>query len=150
MATNRQSGSIVFTGARAIFYLGGTPFAYATDVSGSEEILREEINVLGQLEPVEYAETGYRVTLRCRNFRTIPRDNQPGQGHLKSQGIFPKFHEILTSGELTASIVDKVSNEEIARLTRVKAATRNWTVSARTVFAEDITFNAIRDTSGEI
>jgi len=151
MADKRKTGSLVFTGARVRFFFDGKLFAYASDVSGSEEILREEINVLGRLAPVEYAETGYRVTFRCRNFRTIPTgSSNPERGNLKNMGVFPKYDDILTSGELTAVITDSITDEVIVHLTQVKAATRSWTVNARSVFAEDITFTAIKDIAGEV
>lgn len=151
---DRPTGSKVFTGARAIFKIGDMEIAYATEVSGSEEILRQEIEVLGRLAPLEYAETGYRVTLRCRGFRTIPwseasKGEGTAVGHPKKSGIFPKYDDILTSGEMTVTVYDKITNEVIANYINVKAATRNWTVGARTVFSEDITFVGERDISGE-
>lgn len=130
-------GSRVMTGARAIFRLDGNQIAYASNVTFNENIQLEEVNVLDRLETLEHAEVGYRVDLSCTSFRV---QNES----VKQLGIMPRLQDILTSGEITAEIVDRVSNAVILLMEGVKLESRQSTVDARGVMTETWTFRGIR------
>lgn len=123
----------VMTGAKAIFRLNGNQVAYASSVTFNESIQLEEINVLDRLEVVEHAETGYRVDLSCQNFRVA---NQS----VKQLGLMPKLGQILTQGELTAEVIDRVSGATILLMEGVKLESRQTSADARGVMSETWTF----------
>ena len=135
--------SRVMTGARAIFRINGTKVALASQCSFSESIQLEAVNVLDKLEVEEYAEVGYTVDLQCQAFRIQSQS-------VKQLGIMPKLNAILTSGEMTAEIVDRVTNSVILLMEGVKMESRQSTVDARGVMTETWSFKGIKssDESG--
>lgn len=135
----------LFTGARARFLLNGQKVGYARNVSGTEEIQYEPANVVDNIQVEEHVPVGYTVSLSCSLFRIVGKT-------LKSQGWFPSLganveehlSNILTSGALVATIEDNQTGEIIATFEQVKIATRNFTIDARGIVGEDVTFVAIR------
>lgn len=135
----------LFTGARARFSINGVKVGYATQVTVSEDINYEDIEVMDNIEVEEQVPTAYRVTMSARFFRIIGET-------LKSKGWFPKvganseehLTNILTSGDLSATIEDTKTGKLFATVEQVKVAGHNWTVDARGVVGEDATFKAIR------
>jgi len=126
-------GSKVMTGAKAIFRVNGSQIAYASNVSYNENIQLEEVNVLDKLEVEELAEVGYRVDLSCQSFRV---QNQS----VKQLGIMPRLEDILTSGELTAEVIDRGSNVVLLFMTGVKLESRQTTADARGLMTETWNF----------
>lgn len=133
--------SSVMTGAKAIFSLGGIQIAYASSVTFNENISYEPINVLDRLEVLEHAETGYTVDLSCQTFRVA---NQS----VKQLGLMSKLPQILTQGELVATIIDKNTLSTIMLMTGVKLQSRQSSVDARGVMSETWSFVG-RQTSDE-
>jgi len=128
-----DSKSVVMTGAKVIFLLDGNKVAYASNVSWNENITYEPINVLDQLEVAEHAETGYTVDLQCQNFR-VPNQSVKGLGYMSS------LSQILTQGELTASVVDRDTKAILLLMTGVKLQARQSAVDARGVMTETWSF----------
>ena len=134
-----------FTGARARFSINGVKVGYARSVNVSEEIEYQPVEVLDNIEVEEFCPVAYRVTFTCSLFRIIGET-------LKSQGWFPStgtnteehLSNILTTGELSAQIEDTKTGKVYATIEQVKVASHNWTVDARSIVGEDVTFNAIR------
>lgn len=139
----------VFTGARARFMLDGVPVGYARNVSVSEEIQYEPIEVLDNIEVSEFVPVGYRVTFTASKFRLIG-ETLKSNGWMPNTGKNTEQHlsNILTTGDLTAVIQDTKTDSPAAKgmatLEQVKVASSNWTIDARGVVGEDITFNAVR------
>jgi len=141
----------IFTGARARFSINGVKVGYARNVNVSEEIEYQPIEILDNIEVEEYVPVAYRVTFTASMFRIIGET-------IKSQGWFPAvgtnkeehLSNILVTGELSAQIEDTKTNKVFATLEQVKIQTHNWTIDARGIVGEDVTFNAIRvkDESG--
>lgn len=121
------------TGAKAIFRLGGIQVAYASSVTYNENIQLEEVNTLDKLEVLEYAETGYRVDLSCQSFRVADQS-------VKQLGFMSKLSQILTQGELTAEVVDRISGSTILLMEGVKLESRQTSVDARGVMTETWSF----------
>jgi len=160
MATN------TFSGARAVFKVRDKQVAYASGVDGSEEIMYEPVDVLDNIEVAEYVPVGYRVTLNCAVFRTIdgvtakgPNNKEPppaappesaGFGALKKPaiGIMPRStgapSEILTNGAMGATVGDRITGQTLYNFDEVKAATLNFSITARGIVGQNVTFNAIR------
>ena len=139
----------IFTGARARFSLNGVRVGYARNVSVSEEISYEPIEVLDNIEVEEFAPVAYRVTFTCSMFRVIGET-------IKSKGWFPltggnteeHLANILTQGDMTAIIEDTKTGTVFATLEQVKVQSNNWTIDARGVVGTDLTFSAIRTKDG--
>lgn len=127
----------VWSGARARAKIDGNIVGYATDVSGSESIAYEEVDVLDLLEVKEYVPVAYRATLSCRIFRVI------GQS-LKALGIFPTEENILTSGDLTFTVEDVLTGNTPVQFEGVKAQEKSFDISARGIVSDNATFVAIR------
>ena len=135
----------VFTGARARFLIEGVKIGFATNVSGSEEIDYENVEVLDNIQTQEHVPIAYRVTLTASRVRIVGRT-------LKSQGFFPSvggdpeehLKNILTNGELGVQVEDNETGSIFASYEQVKVASHNWTINARGIVGNDMTFVAIR------
>ena len=123
----------VMTGAKAIFSINDTAIAFASNVSYNENIAYEPVNVLDRLEVAEHAEVGYTVDMQCQNFR-IPNAS------VKQLGLMSTLPQILTQGELKATIVDRVTGAVILLMTGVKLQSRQTNVDARGVMTETWSF----------
>ena len=153
-----------FSGARCIFKVQDQKVAFASGCDGTEEILYEAVDVLDRIEVAEYVPVGYRVTFNCNVFRTIQKRsvitgvgtvgaNTPEEGTLGSLkydtiGIFPRStgnpSNILTNGALNASITDRLTDTVLYKLEEVKAQTLNFSITARGIDGQNVSFNAIR------
>ncbi len=126
----------VFSGARARFKIDGVPVGFAAGVSGSESIDYEPVDVLDLLEVREFVPVAYRATLSAQVFRVIGKS-------LKALGIFPKQDNILTSGDLTCTIEDRLTGETMAQFEQCKAQEHTFDVTARGIVSENVTFVTI-------
>lgn len=129
--------STTMTGAKAIFRLNGTQVAYSSSATWNENIQLEEVNTLDRINTLELAEVGYRVDLSCQTFRV---QNQS----VKQLGIMPRMEDILTSGALTAEIVDRVSGTVLLLMEGVKLESRQTTVDARGLMTETWNFRGTK------
>lgn len=123
----------VMTGSRAIFRLDGSKVAFASNISFNENIQYEPVNVLDRLDVVEHAEVGYTVDFQCQNFR-VPNAS------VKQLGIMSKLQNVLTQGELTSEVQDRVTGATILLMTGVKLQARQTTVDARGIMTETWSF----------
>jgi len=152
-----MSQSEVFSGARAVFKIGGKPVGYALGVNGTTGINYQPLNVLGHLETVEHVPTAYTVELSAnlariaKATRLTETANYPGlrtdiEGNLSSPQIMPSFgangSSILTSGELTAVIYDIVTKATLYTIQGVKCAQKAWDIQAGGMVSENCTFVA--------
>lgn len=126
----------VFSGARARFKIDGVPVGFAAGVSGSESIDYEPVDVLDLLEVKEFVPVAYRATLSAQVFRVIGSS-------LKKLGIFPQEQNILTTGDLTCSIEDRLTGENMAEFQQCKAQEHTFDVTARGIVSENVTFVTI-------
>ena len=141
--------SNTFTGARAVFYIGATPVAFAGGMSGEELIDYEPIDVLGLLEVREHVPVAYRVSLSAQIFRVIGDS-------LKAQSIMPRQDDILTTDTLTAAVKNegkgkygsqsKLPNATVQLFQEVHCSGHTFDITARGVVQENVSFVAIRTT----
>lgn len=127
----------VFSGARARFKVNGQIVGFAAGVSGSESVDYEPVDVLDLLEVKEFVPVAYRATLSAQVFRVIGKS-------LKALGIFPKEEDILTSGDLTCTIEDRLTGETMAQFEECKAQEHTFDVTARGIVSENVNFVTIR------
>jgi hypothetical protein len=132
-----MAASKTFSGARAVFLINTVPVAFAGGVSGEEMIDYEPVDVLTLLEVREFVPVAYRTSLNAQVFRVVGDS-------LKKLGILPKQEDIITSGDLTAAIQDKVTNQTLALFQGVRCAGHSWDVTARGIVQENVTFVSIR------
>jgi hypothetical protein len=125
--------SKVQTGPRTIFRLGNEKVAYASNASWEENIKLDPVEVLDKLDVEEFAETGYSVSMTCESFRVAKKS-------VKQLGIMPTFSKILSQGELTAEVVDRVTGATLLLMTGVKLQGRSTRVGARDIMTETWTF----------
>lgn len=125
------------TGARVVFRVNGTKVAFANAVNYTVSHQHQPVDVLDQLEPAEYAETGYTVNFTATMFRV---SNQSAL----SIGLRPKLQNILTQPELTAELVDRVSGATLFLIQRVKCTQEDFNVDARALGQLTLSFVGIK------
>jgi hypothetical protein len=126
------------SGSRARFKINGEHVAFAGGVSGEESVDHEPVDVLNLIEVFEFVPVGYRANLSANMFRFV------GQS-VKVLGIFPLESNILTTGEMEASVEDTLEEGRTAYLFQgVRAATRGFDLNARSLATENLSFVAIR------
>ena len=129
--------SNVFSGARARFKIDGVIVGWAGGVSGSESIDYEPVDVLDMLEVREFVPVAYRATLNATVFRVIGES-------LKKIGVFPRLEDILTTGDLTCAIEDKMTGNTMAQFEKCKAQEHSFDVTARGLTSENVTFVTVK------
>lgn len=132
--------SATFSGARAIFLIDAVPVAFAGGVSGEEMIDYEPIDVLNLLEVKEHVPTSYRVSLNAQVFRVVGES-------LKKLGILPRQEDIISSGDLEATIQDDArvaTGRTIALFQGVRCSGHTFDVTARGIVQDNVSFVAIR------
>lgn len=135
----------VFTGCRARFMIEGKKVGYATNVSGSEEVRYDPLEVLDNVEVEEFVPVGYTVTFTAALVRIVGET-------IKSQGFFPKtgvdtethLKNILLQGDMSAVIEDTKTGDKICTVQQMKMQSRNFTINARGMVGKDCTFVATR------
>ena len=130
----------VLSGARARLMIEGVPVLYATNVSYSEEIQYDPVEVLDLLEVAEFVAVAYRVTFTSQHVRVVTNTIKNRDGI----AIFPKLTDIIGAPELTAAVEDNVTGQVISNIERVKAARYTVNIGARGIVLTDVEFVAIR------
>jgi len=131
---------LVLSGARAVFLINGVKVMYATNVSLSEEIQQDPVDVLDQFETAEFVPTGYRCTLSAQMVRVITNPIKLRDG----VRLFPRVEDILSAQEMTATLMDRVTDTVLANVERVKAQRYSLAVPARGIVMSDVDFVCIR------
>jgi hypothetical protein len=136
----------VLTGARALFSIDGVRVGYARNVSIGEAVTYEPIQVLSNVETEEFIPTGYDVENFSASMFRIIGETIKSLGWFPSNGANTEEHltNILTSGDLTASIEDTSTGKIFANVEQVKVQSHSFSIDARGVIGEDVNFVAIR------
>jgi hypothetical protein len=129
--------SITSSGARVVFRVNGQKVAFAQALNYSVAHAHQPVDVLDQLEPAEYAETGYTVNFTATMFRVATQS-------AISLGLRPKLQDILTQPELTAELIDRVNGQTLALLERVKCTQEDMNIDARSLGQVTLSFVAIK------
>jgi len=135
----------VLTGARARLSINGVKVGYCRGVTIGEDWENFPIEVLDNIEVEEFVTVAYRVTFSASMFRII-KDSIKSKGWAPKGGVTKdeRLKNILTSGEMQATIEDTSTNTIWGQVEQVKIASHNWTIDPKGVVGEDVTFNAIR------
>jgi len=125
------------TGARVVFRVNGQKIAFANALNYTVAHAHQPVDVLDQLTPAEYAETGYTVNFTATMFRV---SNQSAI----SLGLRPKLQNILTQPELTAELIDRITGATIFLIQRVKCTQEDFNVDARSLAQLTLSFVGIK------
>jgi len=131
---------LVLTGARARLLINGVKVALATNVSYSEEIAHDPLEVLDDFAVAEHVPTAYRCTFSAQMVRVITNTIKNRDGVV----IMPRLEDILTAEELTATVEDAGTGSVLANIERVKAVRYTNNIGARGMVLTDVEFVAIR------
>ncbi len=130
-------GAETFSGARALFSVNSIPVGYSKSFSGSDAIQYEARHVLGLLQVSEHVPVSYAANCTATFFRIIGKD-------VHSQGIMPTLENVLTAGELSCAVTDKLTNQSPFQFTGVKANENAFSVDSGSLVSETMSFVAIR------
>lgn len=138
----------VFTGARALLSVGGVKVGYATGCSFREEIELQPVEALDNIEVEEHVPVRYRVSGSMEFVRVVGPDGTSP----KEKGWFPvggtnnvsRLTNILTSGELTVTLLDTALQKTVAQMERVRFSSNNMQVQATGIVGTNVDFVAIR------
>lgn len=135
--------SLTSTGARLVFRVNGQKVAFANAVNYTVAHAHQPVDVLDQLTPAEYAETGYTVNFTANMWRVSDQS-------ALALGLRPKLQNILTQPELTAEMIDRITGKTIFLLERVKCTQEDFQADARSLAQLTLSFVAIKqsDESG--
>lgn len=136
---------LIFTGARARVIVEGAAFGFATNVSASEEIQYDPVEILDNIEVQEFVPIAYRVSLSASRVWVVGET-------LRKQAFFPKgggssnerLRNILTQKDMNLLIEDNQSGSAIALFEQVRVASHNFTIAARAIVSQDVNFVCIR------
>jgi hypothetical protein len=129
--------SHTFSGARAIFFVNGLEIGFAGGVSGEEMIDYEPVDVLNLLEVREHVPVAYRTSMNAQIFRVVGNS-------LKAQGILPRLEDIITSGDIEATVQDSVTEQTVQLFQGVRCSGHSFDITARGLVNENVPFVAIR------
>ena len=125
------------TGARVVFRVDGAKVAFANAINYTVAHAHQPVDVLDQLEPAEYAEVGYTVNFTATLFRVSFKD-------AIGVGLRPKLQDILTQPELTAELIDRITNVSLMLIERVKCTQEDFNVDARSLGQLTLSFVGIK------
>jgi hypothetical protein len=130
----------ILTGARARLSINGVKLALCMNVSYGEEIQHDPVEPLDQYEVAEHVPVAYRVQFSAQMVRIITNSIKNRDGVV----IFPTLENILSHGEMTATVEDPTTGTVLANIQRVKATGYRANIGARGIALEDCEFVAIR------
>ena len=125
------------TGARVVFRVDGKKIAFANALNYTVTHAHQPVDVLDQLEPAEYAETGYTVNFTATLFRVSAKDPI-------SLGLRPKLQDILRQPELQAELIDRVTGATLFLMERVKCTQEDLSIDARNLGQLTLSFVGIK------
>lgn len=131
---------LVLSGARARLNIDGVKVALCMNVSWSEEIQHDPVEPIDQFEVAEHVPIAYRVTFNGQLVRIVTNTIKNRDGVV----IFPELRNILTRGEMTATVVDSPTENVLANIGGVKCTRYTNNVGARGIVMEDVEFVAIQ------
>lgn len=130
---------LVFTGSRARLSIDGVKVALAMNCTYGEEIQHDPIEPLDTFSVAEHVPISHRVNFTAQMVRVILSAIKNRDGVV----IFPRVQDILSRGEMTATIEDPTTGTILANVQRVRAARYTQNIS-RAIVLTDCEFVAIR------
>jgi len=136
------------SGAAAKLLVNGVVVGRATGVSASETITQVPVQVLGEIDVVEYEPVSRDVTFTADVVRISLDAVNKSSGSLQSQGAWPRGGtvEVINFPEMTALILDITKDPEqvIYKIEGVSPETRTWRVDQGSIMTVNASFRARR------
>jgi hypothetical protein len=129
----------VLSAPRAKLLVNGNEVGYASNVSATENIALQRVDVLGDIDSKEIVPVARSVSVQA-GFVRISGES------LKDLGLIPRGGtiDVLTFPELTLEVFDQVSDQPVWRIEGCRAESRNWTVQAGSIVTSNASFQARR------
>ena len=155
--------SNIMTGARARFQIDSQTVAYVSGVNVSREFALSDIDVLGQLETADLAETGHKCSFSISLFKAVnPKDgelpkhatapvkgkeaaiNSPAGYGLDSSSQAVGLDPMKMQIGFQAEILDEISGATLFVMEGCKFESGSGQVDARGVWSGSWSFRALR------
>lgn len=133
---------LVASGARVALMLDGKKLFYCYGCNWSEEVVRDPIEPIDQLEVAEHVPLAYRCTFTSQHVRTVGNPVK----NLNGVKVMPRLGDILTAGTLTGTVKDRVTNKVLATVKDVEFTRYDTRVANRQIVMTDVTFVCIKIT----
>jgi hypothetical protein len=122
-------------GARALVSVNGKVVGIFNSLSYDYTLDLQPINILGRFSPAELVHTGAEpVTVRASGWRVV------GQGPHVVASV-PQIQELLTTGYIEFTVLDRTTNQRVAKIHSVKSTGYATSFTAKT--AQEVTFNYV-------
>lgn len=131
---------LILTGARARLSFDGVKFALCLNVNYGEEIQHDPVEPIDQFEVAEFVPVAYRANFSAQTVRIVKNTLKNRDGVV----VFPTLENILTRGEMTATVEDTPEAVVVANIERVKCTRYSVNIGARAITMTDCEFVAIR------
>lgn len=134
----------VFTGSRARFFFNGSKLGHTLNITITETIGQELVQVLDNLAATEVATVSIAWTIRVRKYR-IPNEDIVTSGLWPAAGRTPDElkRNLLNFGPLSADVYDSHTDAKVAHVWGVYPQTRTMDIQARGLVSHDCTFIAL-------
>lgn len=130
--------SRVVSGPKISAKINGVKVAFASGINITQDNALTNIDVLDQLEPAEFAETGHLVTFSINLFKI-------DENAAAKFGLDPNdLNEVLTQPELTFEAYNRISDKVEYEITGVKFSGGTGTLDARGVWQGVYNFSGRR------
>lgn len=129
----------VLSAPRAKLIIDGNEIGYASNISATENIALQRVDVLGDIDSKEIVPVGRSVSVQA-GFVRISGES------LKDLGMIPRGGtlEVLNFAEITIEVYDQVGDFPVWRIEGCRAESRNWTVQAGSIVSTNASFQARR------
>jgi len=129
----------VLSAPRAKLIVDGNEIGYASNVSATENIALQRVDVLGDIDSKEIVPVGRSVTVQA-GFVRISGES------LKDLGLIPRGGtiDVLTFPEITLEVYDQVSDAPVWRIEGCRAESRDWSIQAGSIVTANASFQARR------
>ena len=129
----------VFTGAKAVVTINNEIIAFASSVNVNQENTLSDVDVLGQLEVAEFAETGHKVNFTVNYFKVVNPELAQRAVDIGIESAV--LSDMRDQDEFDVTIKDNNDNE-IYKLSGCKFAGGSGQVDARGLWQGTWSFNA--------
>lgn len=118
---------------------GNVEVGYASNVSATENIALQRVDVLGDIDSKEIVPVNRTVSVQAGFVRLSGTS-------LQDLGLMPRGGtlDVLNFPEVTIEVYDQVNDTPIWRIEGCRAESRNWTVQAGSIVSTNASFQARR------
>ena len=121
------------SGAKIFFKINGMIVAWAKGLQYGQNIETIDIEVIDNIEQMEFSENAIKNTFSCTMFRIFKQS-------VTNLGIMPKIANILSQPDLIVTVHNKVTSELMMIFEGVKLISVSGSLDARSVWQENLQF----------